>query len=662
MTNTALTSADLLSYGELPPEVRCEVDAWREACSAASEPIRRWARETAARMGVSCATALRKYYSFQRGGWHALVDLAKCKDWKRKWVDGSVRSVASDHEFIEWFKALAEKNQRKTRPAWRKFAQLWRSGAEIPGLDNSLPRHELPPGCSYARLARRIADAFARETMRVGLASAVGKYGPQVFTTRAGLWVGSHLMIDDLWHDNFVVYRGKLVRVLELDALDVFSGCKVAWGAKPRFQREDGTFDNLKEKYARLIVAMQFFQHGFAPRGTWLMAEHGTAAISERVARILYDRSGGLIKLRESGITGEEQAIGGWWGQGKGNFRFKAALESLRNLIHNELGDVAGQTGMDVEHRPEYLHGTLRSASDLLKAVSVLMQEKPERAELIKLPLLEYHSQFLPLLAETYQRINARTWHKLEGWSAAGHMLIEYSVLADGHYLLPEQFSELPMPVRNGILEAAQTNPRHLNQRALSPQEVWDRGSGSLQRLPAFVVGELLGEDYAQERTVEGAYFNEFVDGEISAEPLRYESVLADGHNGGREQLKDGKYLTFVNPFDPDQMFVHDAQGRCLGIAARARRVSPIDEPALRREFGQRNARLAEMLQPIRKRHSETLRSATAAARQNAEALDDSTPTPRVRPSVVNFGNALLAQAPAGEAMEPDAVEEVDLS
>jgi hypothetical protein len=619
--SNALTPIDLVAYGELPSDLRLEVDAWRDRCDAATKPIRQWARDVAASLGVGVSTVLRKYYAYVDQGWKGLVDRAQAKEWTAKWIDGRVQEAEASDEFIEWFKKLADQNQRKIRPAWRKFAALWQRGAQIPGLDNSLPRNELPPGCSYARLIVRIADKFRREAMTVGLSSAVGKYGPQVFTTRAGLWVGSHLMIDDLWHDNFVVFKGKMVRVLELDALDVFSGCKVAWGCKPRFQREDGTFDNLKEKYARLIVAQNFWQNGFSNRGTWILAEHGTAAISERVARILHDRSGGLITLRESGMTGEEQAIAGWYGQSKGNFRFKAALESLRNLIHNELGDAPGQTGMDVAHRPEYLHGTLKGCEDLLKAIAVLMRDKPERAALIKLPLLEYHSQFLPLLAETYQRINARTWHALEGWHEAGNMVIEYRCSPQSaEWLLPESFNELPEAIRNGVLQAAQNDARYLQQRALSPSEVYRRGCGELQRMPAFVVGELLGDDYAQEREVEGAYFKEFFDQEIAPGPLLFESVI-ETPTGEREQLRDGKYLTFVNPFDAAQMFVHDAKGRCLGIAARVRRVNPVDEAALRSAFGNRNRRLAEMLKPIRAAHAESLREQTAHTQAVIDAI-----------------------------------------
>jgi hypothetical protein len=89
--------------------------------------------------------------------------------------------------------------------------------------------------------------------------------------------------------------------------------------------------------------------------------------------------------MRESGITGERAGAScGRRGEGKGNPRFKAALESIRNLKHNELAALPGQTGMDRDDRP----GVSRTASwkdcaELLKAMSVLAVKHPERARVV---------------------------------------------------------------------------------------------------------------------------------------------------------------------------------------------------------------------------------------------------------------------------------------
>ncbi len=613
-----LTLRDTHLLGTLPQDVRREAEQWRDALLSVSKPIERSLARIAAAMGCSVGTARRKYDDFRKNNFSisVLINRAKLPE----------RESALHPDFIAWIKAKAEKNQRKTRPAWRAFCREWSSGAEIPGLDNSLPRYCLPSGCGYDNVQRKIRDSFATTAMRQGLGAAIAKCGPQIFSNRAALWYGSHLMIDDVWHDNFVVFRNQIVRVLELDALDVFSGCLVGHGTKPRFRREDGTMDGLKEKYARLLVANVFFQEGYSLRGSTIMAEHGTAAVSERVAKLLHDRTGGLIRLRESGITEQEQAICGWRGRGKGNPRFKAALESLRNLKHNELASLPGQTGYDRNDRPEFLHGQLQECEDMLKAMTVLAVKHPQRARQLRLNLLDYHADFLPLLMDVYREINARTWHQLQGWHEAGNIVIEYRTAPSAErWLTNDEFSLLPAISQNLLIEAAKTDPSYIQTRKLSPAEVRERHRHGLQRLPAFVVGEILGEDCARELKVKGAYFNEFTDQELCPEPLRYESVIVTPE-GKRLQLTDGTYLAFVNPFDLEQLFVHDARQKCLGIAPRVQRIDPSDTKALERAYGYRAHRIAELKAPILARHAATVREETARLEHNARVLDTSKP------------------------------------
>lgn len=641
-----LTNETYLSLHALPMDVRREAEQWRDALLKVSKPLKTSLHRVAQQMGVSWGTANLKYSRFRKSGGdiRVLVNRAKVPE---------VGSALTP-EFLEWFKALAEKNQRATRPAHRAFARLWRDGVEIPGMDNTLPRHGLPAGFTYDNIQKKIADAFATTAMRRGLGVALAKHGPQIFSTRANLWYGSHLMIDDLWHDNFVVFGKQIVRVLELDALDVFSGCLVNFGCKPRFQREDGTFDNLKEKYARLLVAGVYFNEGYSPRGTTILAEHGTAAISERVAKILFDRTGGLIKRRESGITGEEQAVIGWSGQGKGNPRFKAALESIRNLKHNELAMLPAQTGKDRDSRPEFTHGELVQASEELKVLESLARRNPERAKNFKLKLLDYHAHFLPLLMDVYRTINERDWHDLEGWSDAGHVVIEYRTTPTAAtWLSDAEFAELPELSQKLLLAAAAEDRRYIQQRKLSPSEVRSKHRHQLVKLPAFVVGEILGEDFARELEVRGSYFNEFSDQELAPEALRFEAVITTPE-GRQEKLADGKYQVFVNPFDLQQLFVHDARLRCLGTAPRVTRVDRGNDEQLKRAFGYRAHQIAELKKPILARHASEVRAETARLASNAAVMDESRPYTVEEKAEARFVNR------EGAAAAKDFLETID--
>jgi hypothetical protein len=602
--------ADLTRFGALPDDVKDEVGVllgvmkYIAAHGRVNQACKEQGQLFHGKRGFSWQSLRRKWYAFQKEGWTALVD------WS---VVGGQREELSA-AFVQWFKALAEKNQRKTRPAYRVFKAMWHRGEIIPGLDNSLRRDVLPAGTSYANLARRVADAFALTAMRNGLGVARAAHGPMILTTRAGLWPMSHVMIDDLWHDNFVIYRGAPVRVLEFDAIDVFSACKIGWGTKPRMQREDGSMEGLQEKFVRMLLAQVFFQHGFNPeRGTTLMAEHGTAAVREDLEKLLFDRTGGKITVRRSGITGKEQAVKGMFpGRGGGNPRFKSPLESLRNLIHNELASLPGQTGLNYTALPEQTAGEVRHNTELLKAVAVLAERNPDRAALIKLSLLQYHSQFLPLLGEVYETINRRDWHDLEGWSKCGFIVPQLNDA--GAWVSAES---LPVAKRDVLLALAKMDKGYSREIKLSPRQVFNRGCEQLEKIPAFVVAEMLGNDFAREERIAHSYF-EFQDQELDPEPLRFESRITDPEGNERELSQD-KYQVFVNPFDLNQLFVHDARGRHLGIARRAVRVSRADDEALKRQFGRAEHRLNDLLKPIRERHADLTRE---GARRNAHNAD----------------------------------------
>lgn len=637
-----LTPTDIVFLGQLPLPVRQEANEWADALLAVTKPIGKSLEALAARFGCDAVTARRKYDAFRKSGHsiRALVNCSKAGVTKQQIFSESMDSafnLGTRHpQFVAYCKKMAESYQRNSAAAYRAFTKQWRDGKEIPGLDNSLPRHEMPAGCSDDNFYRIVKDAFALEATRSGLGSAVAKYGPQVFTTRANLWYGSHYAIDDVWHDNFVVFgnqrSSQIVRVLQLGGMEIFSGGYIAWGCKPRIQRADGKMDNLKEKYARLIVCKILFNEGYSPRGTEFIAEHGTAAISDFIEACMRKYGGLLpngkpvVSVRRSGITGKEQAVIGWRGQGGGNPRAKSWLESFHNLIHNELAFVTGQTGKDVVSRPEYTNNILSEDSDLLKVIAVVAQKNPVRAAQIKCRLLNYHSDFLPLLADMHYELNRRDWHKLEGWdNIPGNRVIEYRTApTSDHWLTNADFSVLPIESQNLIIQLAQADKRYINSRRLSPHEVRCREmqQSPLIKFPAFVIAEMLGPDFARELEVKGAYFKLFSDEELSTEPLRYESVVTD--SDGREvQLKDGHYLIYINPFDLSVVFVHDAAKRFLGTARRSDRADMADPEQIRAAHGRKAHRLAELQKPILQRHAADVRTETKRLANNLGVIED---------------------------------------
>lgn len=619
------TPTDLAEFGRLPHDVRAEVDLWLRELSSVATPVTKALHAVATRMNCTYSTARRKYDDLRRAGgdWRALVNKAKAPQ----------RDIGLPPEFVQFWKGFAERNQRKCKPAYRALLNHWRNGGEVPGYEGSaIPRTEIPPGWTYQNLMRHKPSKFELSTMRQG--SGYAKvHAPQVFSTRVGLWPASHIMFDDVMHDNFVLYRGRPVRVIEIGCLDVLSGYRVGWGTKPRFERADGTMDGVKESLMRMLLASVLFSEGYdADRGTVLMAEHGAAAIREDIEKVLFDRTGGKIRVSRSGITGKHQSVAGFFqGRGGGNFRFKAALESSHNLIHNELGALAGQTGMDVERRPEELAGLLRYTEDLAKASELL---PAHRRALLRQPIFDYHSNFVPLLNDIYTVINSRGEtpeifdHALEGWSELGFTSVEYRLSQSAaQWISQAEFERLPSNEQAAVAAFIRANPElYSRARNLSPREVWKRSRGSLTRIQPFVVSEILGRDMAREVRVSNGYM-EVRDSEIQPEPMLFEARVIDTE-GRESELRDGEtYLVFINPFDTAQAFVHGARLGHIGIARRQKRVSRLDVAAITDAHARAAKREADLLKPLRQRHAALTRERTEMHKHNAGVLDGSVMT-----------------------------------
>jgi hypothetical protein len=484
----------------------------------------------------------------------------------------------SDRELV---KKYCEDNQRGNKVAIRKLMEDWRKGI----VTTSAPLDVAtgyPRGWSERNLLRFAPSKYELKAARIGR-SAAANDRQLVYTTRANLWVGSHYLFDDIWHDHFVnnLDQRKAGRPLEFHALDLYSADKFAWGMRVRTEQE-GVMTGLKGEDMRFLLAYVLGNFGYSPRGTKLVVEHGTAAISKEIEDLVTAASGGLITIERSGMEGAAAAAHQYAGRAKGNFRFKAALESLGNLIHNEMAALPGQTGMDIDHRPEQLHGLLKHNDALLAAMSQLT---PERIEMLQWPLLTIQ-QFLVIAGEIYERINARTQHRLEGW--------------DQNYV-PDR--------RTGLM------------RRMAPVEVFNRGRRDLITLPPDVVALIIGLDMAEERSVRRGMI-ELTSAEISGDVLRFQAL----------DLKDGeKYRTVLNPSRPDALMAFDAKGRFVAACPRILSADRSDAEAVQRACGKAAKVEAALLAPLRARHLAEARQKMAMHKNNAEVVGGTTPAEKAR-------------------------------
>ena len=612
-------SADSPDFASLSMQQRNVVRAWITAFDRhpVTRPITKWFSKVAKYLDVSPSTVKSKYYSLHANNdWRVFVD-------SRHNIKPATSCRTASLSFQAYFKTICEKNQRSTAAAIRDLKRRWKNKEEIPGYEDFPSWPAYPAGWSSRNLSRLAPTKTELAAMRFGLKTAA-KHLSQIYSTRVGLWPGAYYQFDDVWHDNYVRIGNHVTRVLELGALDVLSGCRFAFGAKPRMPKADGNGkQNLTEKEMRLFLAGVLYNHGYNKElGTTLVVENATAAVSKDLEAILHTLGtlpdgSPIIKVDRSGISGKQQAVLNLWGgRGGGNPRHKASLESLHNLIHNELASVIAQTGHD-RNEPEMSHGVVTYQERLIKLAKSIPEEK---RELLKHPIIDFHSQFIPLLNDLYTHaINGRNDHNLQGWSELGYVTTQYTALPGSDQWL--MLDDLPSDSRALITNMASREPEKWSRPyRLSPLDVWESNKSQLTPIPAYLLCDILGKDCAVARKVKGSYI-EFKDSDISDETLTYESRIVTTEGRYKELENGEEYLTFSNPYAPEQLFICDEHYRCLGIAPRAKRVCPADTAAVLSAYGKRNQRNAEIMQPLRERHAPEEKQAISLREHNTNIL-----------------------------------------
>lgn len=602
----------------LPEPARKDFCFWREHIEpllGLRKGVLRELSQVASRLGVPEKTVQKKYYAARKLGLLGLIDkrLAGPRWWKSR-----TASVSLSREDQELVRLYCCQNQRSSESAVKQLRRDWIAG-KVATKTTIDARTRMPRGWSTRNLLRYAPTKFELKAVRIGRTAAASERR-LVYTTRKGLYVGSHYMLDDMWHDLFVnsFAEKQAGRPLELFSHDLFSARKVRWGVRVRTRKEDGSYNQLGEQMTRMILAATLYLDGYSPRGTVIVAEHGTAAVSEAIERHLRDLSSHngipLITVSRSGMTGAAAHAGQYPGVSRGNFRFKASLESSNNLTHNVFGALPGQTGKDREHRPEQLDGgLLRNNADLLIAREQL---PPERADALQFLLLELN-QFMGKADELYGAIENDPDHSLEGWVESG--LVVNELLLGGQWmnqeLLLKDAAQAELALALISAGQLQTRPRRMTRR-----EVWDRGAGELIRLPGHGVCAILGDDLAVERKVRKSMF-EFADQEVGPGLHRFDAVAITPF-GERLRLSESEtYETFVNPFAPDALFVRRADGSYVGECLRITAPCRGDVEAVQRACGAAAKTEAELLAPLRQTHLSEARAKAARHESNARNL-----------------------------------------
>ncbi|MBB5033138.1 hypothetical protein [Prosthecobacter vanneervenii] len=631
MSSLALQTSDHDAIGQLPAK-------WRVLFNTRHLTLTQFHNgqitklEAMDRLHVSRATFDRLLARVAELGWAGLVPQYKGV--------GLAADNGLPAEFISFWKRLVESYQRKTAPAYRHLVRIWRAHqpfelqdekfTHVPGYAGWPGWPNLPAGWGGKgrNLYRHLPKKLELTALRQGLGAAQARFAPKVLSTRVGLWHMSHVVMDDVKLDfkAHLVDSSKLVVPMQLGALDLLSGSRFAYGMKPQLYRADGTKAGINEGDMRFLLANILTTHGISQRGTTFVIEHGTAAIRGPVRDILTRAFGDLVQFSDSGFRGKIQALAGMTDGrgGGGNPNHKAALESLHNLIHNELAALPAQTGHD-RTEPEWL-GVIERADERLLALARRLP--PEVMKMLRFRTFEWHSQLVPMVAAVLDAINKRDDHDLEGWAELGFITRQYRLMpTSSEWWTESQLMELAPASRQAILAQADADQRCWMPRRLSPHEVFEMGrakQSELIKAPDSVVAEILYSDLAQPRRLGDDGMFEFEDKEIAPGVLTFEGrVLCP--NGREQELQWGEtYEVVINPFNPRVLWVYSGtrqRGAFLGIAKAVKRHSRADAEAAKEAFKRSNQRLAEALAETRDRNSHITRRETQRNAHNRRVI-----------------------------------------
>jgi hypothetical protein len=644
---------DAGDFANLSDECRAEIRQWLRAFHGLvhlpdKAKIGDALSRVAAQLCVSTKTARRKWDAFREtisterpmGDFRVLINRAK--------YPATVETLPAD--FIAFWKKLCESNQRKCKPAWRQLIRGWkkqlyvlRDGkilTECPGYSDwpaADPVTGIPEGWSYRNLVRPENKPSRAEltAMRQGLGAAIAKHVGKINTTRADLWVMSHISIDDVKRDvkGLLITKNQTVCIQELGILELSASDRFMVHRRPQYI-ENGTKNSIKERETRFLLASWARNVGFSPKGTEIIAELGTAAVRVPLAEFFAEHSGERISVRRAGITGREQAIAGYWGRGGGNPRHKPAHEAHHNLLHNESGDLPAQTGHG-RNPPEWLFGLEAVTAGVCKQLATL---PPERAGLLIAPMAEYW-QLLSLLFEIDQMIAHRTDHELEGWHECGNTITEFreDPTRDEWIALPD-FLALPQGRQQLIASAALADPRYRRARKLSPREVLLKGTADLIRFPDHVIALMfadksLGDDLRENRRVTSEGEFEISNQLAEPEPMLFLGTVTDSA-GASVTLREGElYGTVLNPWDTSALWVYDGRGGFIGTAKRKPRLSRLNDAgeickpgelstAMKHALGNRESQIAALVAPLRERHADVVAQIHELQEHNARVIN----------------------------------------
>jgi len=681
-SNVQHTMATNVMLAQLPPRERDQVRVWVDIVeqfrradnkSLALETLN---QEYAHLVRFSRGTLYRKVSAYEANGVLGLFP-------------GRVRRMIEEQtplppRFIEFWQRLCCDNQRKTAPAFRSlYYDHLTAGRVIPGYETDWagifrlqhPGWSAPAACPYEphscepdgwserNLRRYAPGTYQLVVARQGTAAG-REYLPKLPTTRVGLPFGRVFVVDDVEHDAQVTFVGNRSPqgVVELGALELLSAHYCTWGAKPIRERADGTREKLRENYMRYLLADIACRIGFSPDGCLVCGEHGTARLPGDLLETLNRWSGNLFEFAAGGKLNKPMTKGLFLGLRRGNFRFKAALESHHNLKKNDLAALPGQKGADPAHAPEDLVSRQQYHRALMKACIALAERDPQIYEKVRSDFPLYYD-YINAVLRIYDRIAQRTHHRIEGYQECGFVRHEWRLHPDDTWKPESLLDELDDSERDAVRALIRANPRdRYRTRLMSPGEAFTYCSANdeLMRLPEAAAPQILGPDLGQVLSVDKDSTITVADEYLPGRKYPVAAIVRTPEKTEHALERGSRWMVHLSPFDGTRAYISTPDRAFVGTAPVLVGGTKIDLTATRRNLGiVAKVESAELkrLAPIAEQR---LREQTDMHEHNARLLSGRDPlgeqqaAQEQRAALKHFSPADLAGDDAEDSFEPE--------
>ncbi len=605
-----------------------------------------WGVQWLARQGLSTSAKSleRKFYAWLGGGKSqlALVD-------RRKVLGKNTGKGIHAPAFQLYWVGLVAQYQRSVKSAYRELCRAWFAGQVIPGYETAWDRRALPEGWSYRNLCNALPTAAELDIYRKGMDQAHALM-PSVRTTRAGSYPTEFVFFDDVWVDRLSRFGREINRCMQLGALDFFTGMRLTAGTKFRHRRADGTHVYFIQDDMLMQVAAYLHDIGYnARRGTTLVVENGTAAITPEMEAMLQALTAGKVRVERSGMIGMRQLIRGYAGRAKGNPRDKAPLESWHSLFHNRLCHGPGWAGKD-RTPPETVHGIIEAEKQHIKN---LLDLPIDRAALSQGHLPTF-AELCEEIARVTGEINLRCDHELEGWRAAGFERLEYTLdPASGAWGDVDDLAADPQK----LAFVQSLPPAHKRLRNLSPAEAWNRSLS----LPGNELTRFSDEQCAmlmslakeggmwrhRVRAHKGFFVWKDKTGWLDYDELHFETTYADAMGYERPAPFRDELQGVLNPFAPGSLYLFDARGVLLGTCKLVHKVPRGDVEALHSAMGRAAHRQALQLEYMQEALSPYEQETLAKKEWNRRVADCNPATGEAAPLTIEAEETARADAAA---------------